>query len=355
MKSIFTLCLLFTIFSYIQVIHAQILEETDLPIIELDPDSQTTPVEKKCIPPCRKGFYCLEGQCVTKCNPPCPDGMDCGEDAECHPRVTTILNALHKIQEISNVNSIKEIIQGVVIKTNKADTRVRILDTIFQCDGDLFLNIPIGDYDVYIDAPRFFVNTEDLAVRLGTIDTIEVKLRPFQINLSILLGAATMKKFSLLAGEANLGINFSAILHTGITGTYIGPINIKSENITNHEYWYIPDTLKEVCTELAGVGASFGFLGIKPIAHKIKFIPQIDLGYWKYDDQKYFLKKYSNGKTEYLDDLEHHIIRKYFARPSLAIRFGEKLFNVNATFSSYIGTGSPIFTIMSGFEVNFPR
>jgi hypothetical protein len=355
MKLILTLYLLFTIFFNIQVTSAQILEEIDLPIIELDPDSLTTPVEKKCIPPCRKGFFCFEGQCVSKCNPPCPDGMDCGEDAECHPRATTILSALHEIQEISKVNTMKEIAQGAVIKINRADARVRILDTTFQCDGDLFLNIPVGDYDVYVDAPRFFINEEDLEVKFGTIDTIEVKLRPFQINAGMLLGASTMKEFSLLAGEANVGVDFSALIHTGITGTYIGPIDSKPVKVTNYGYRYIPDTLKEVWTELTGIGASFGYLGFKPIGHRLKFIPQIDIGYWKYDDQTYYLEKYSNGKSEYLDDLEHHIIRKYFVRPTLSIRFGERVFNLNGKISVYFGTGVPIATFMSGFEVDFPR
>jgi hypothetical protein len=262
---------------------------------------------------------------------------------------------LHEIQVISRVSSKNELVQGAVIKINRGNARVRILDTTFQCDGDLLLNLPVGEYKIYVDAPRFFVNEEDLDVQLGKIDTIEVKLRPFQINTGVLLGTSSMKEFSLLAGEFNVGIDFSALIHTGFTATYIGPIDSKPVHVTNYKYWYIPDTLKEVWTELAGIGASFGYIGFKPIAHIIKFIPQIDIGYWKYDDQTYYLEKHSNGKTEYLDDLEHHTIRNYFVRPTLSIRLGERFFNLNSKISVYIGTSVPIISLMSGFEFDFPR
>jgi hypothetical protein len=355
MKPIYILYVIFFISFYHSVLYAQIIDEIDLPTIEGGSDSLAGSIEKMCVPPCRKGFFCLEGQCISKCNPPCPDGMDCGEDAECHPRATTISNMLHEIQEISRVNTKNELVQGAVIKIDKGDARVRIRDTTFQCDGDLFLNLPVGEYDICIDAPRFFVNEEDLDVQLGKIDTIEVKLRPFQINTGVLLGASSMKEFSLLAGEVNLGVDFSALIHTGFTATYTGPIDSKPKHVTNYEYWYIPDTLKEVCTELAGFGVSFGYLAFKPIAHFIKFIPQIDIGYWKYDDQTYYLEEHSNGKTEYLDNLEHHTIRNYFVRPTLSIRCGERFFNSNSKISVYIGRGVPIVNFMSGFEVDFPR
>jgi len=34
-----------------------------------------------CYPPCRTGFVCYNGQCVSECNPPCPQGTICsGKD-----------------------------------------------------------------------------------------------------------------------------------------------------------------------------------------------------------------------------------------------------------------------------------
>ncbi len=33
----------------------------------------------ECVPSCRTGFFCLEGQCRSRCNPPCPGGQQCLE------------------------------------------------------------------------------------------------------------------------------------------------------------------------------------------------------------------------------------------------------------------------------------
>lgn len=37
----------------------------------------------ECVPACRSGFLCHEGQCVSRCNPPCPQGTSCLENGEC--------------------------------------------------------------------------------------------------------------------------------------------------------------------------------------------------------------------------------------------------------------------------------
>jgi len=36
-----------------------------------------------CQPPCRSGYLCLEGQCVTRCNPPCAADERCTDVGEC--------------------------------------------------------------------------------------------------------------------------------------------------------------------------------------------------------------------------------------------------------------------------------
>lgn len=38
---------------------------------------------EECFPPCRTGFLCHGGQCVSVCNPPCPHGERCTSDGEC--------------------------------------------------------------------------------------------------------------------------------------------------------------------------------------------------------------------------------------------------------------------------------
>jgi hypothetical protein len=37
-----------------------------------------------CAPPCRPGFFCKAGKCVSECNPPCPFGQRCVK-GDCEP------------------------------------------------------------------------------------------------------------------------------------------------------------------------------------------------------------------------------------------------------------------------------
>lgn len=36
-----------------------------------------------CVPPCRAGFMCQRGVCISACNPPCPAGQQCTAQGEC--------------------------------------------------------------------------------------------------------------------------------------------------------------------------------------------------------------------------------------------------------------------------------
>lgn len=36
-----------------------------------------------CVPSCRSGYFCNEGQCLSRCNPPCSAGATCLENGEC--------------------------------------------------------------------------------------------------------------------------------------------------------------------------------------------------------------------------------------------------------------------------------
>jgi hypothetical protein len=48
--------------------------------------SQSTvgaPTVKECVPPCRVGYICVNGNCVSACNPPCPEGTTCNGRGEC--------------------------------------------------------------------------------------------------------------------------------------------------------------------------------------------------------------------------------------------------------------------------------
>ncbi len=41
-----------------------------------------------CMPPCRAGYFCREGECLSRCNPPCAEGQACSDDGECLAALT---------------------------------------------------------------------------------------------------------------------------------------------------------------------------------------------------------------------------------------------------------------------------
>ncbi len=43
----------------------------------------TTAQAQTCVPECRDGFTCVDGECVSACNPPCNEGERCSGDGFC--------------------------------------------------------------------------------------------------------------------------------------------------------------------------------------------------------------------------------------------------------------------------------
>jgi len=55
----------------------------------VSPAPQPTAPASDCFPPCREGFVCSQGQCVSSCNPPCPAGQVCTAGSTCEPADAT--------------------------------------------------------------------------------------------------------------------------------------------------------------------------------------------------------------------------------------------------------------------------
>ena len=36
-----------------------------------------------CYPPCRSGYVCHNGECISRCNPLCPSGQECNQNGDC--------------------------------------------------------------------------------------------------------------------------------------------------------------------------------------------------------------------------------------------------------------------------------
>jgi len=43
----------------------------------------STAQAKDCVPSCRDGYVCYQGQCITACNPPCAEGEQCVGEGQC--------------------------------------------------------------------------------------------------------------------------------------------------------------------------------------------------------------------------------------------------------------------------------
>lgn len=49
------------------------------------PRGSAATVVQACEPPCREGFTCIQGRCLSACNPPCEVGERCTSDGRCLP------------------------------------------------------------------------------------------------------------------------------------------------------------------------------------------------------------------------------------------------------------------------------
>jgi hypothetical protein len=47
------------------------------------PPPAAAPTDAACTPPCRSGFLCQSGVCISACNPPCPADQQCTAQGEC--------------------------------------------------------------------------------------------------------------------------------------------------------------------------------------------------------------------------------------------------------------------------------
>ncbi len=65
----------------------------------------------KCFPPCRTGYVCHNGECISLCNPPCPSGQKCTKEGECinseGPSIETPTSAESEVVQDSKSRNIE--------------------------------------------------------------------------------------------------------------------------------------------------------------------------------------------------------------------------------------------------------
>ncbi len=79
-----------------------------------------------CVPPCRAGYTCIDGECVSLCNPPCPEGTRCDpKTADCVPLYTTPY-----VQQQVECTGNKLLVNGECLKKKDIYTKGDVIFTI---------------------------------------------------------------------------------------------------------------------------------------------------------------------------------------------------------------------------------
>jgi hypothetical protein len=313
--------------------------------------------DRGCFPPCRKGFTCHNGQCVSLCNPPCEQGMECGEDGNCHPSSVPVRGGLESVTGFRVVQGRKELSQGIALSTNVPRARAKVGDTVFEFGQELFLVAPTGSYSVDVDAPGRFIDHRSADVRPGEVDELNFRLRPFKVNISLAFGPAWMPKSVVMEGDLALGVNILTKHYVGVTGFLVAPLFYSAEYMNDTGDFMYPDTTRETGEEMYGIGLTYGYTGFTVLHNFVTVIPQISVGSWRYDDATYYYQRFGNRSTDStytIPSLEHHHYEHYYARPALEMRLGHRSFSFDAKAAAYIGTGRPIVSVCIGFVVAFP-
>ena len=81
-KLISTVCLSIVVALYPATGHAQTPYGTTAPVAAPG-QAPLGPAPATCFPPCRNGYVCVQGQCVSLCNPPCALGEACTATGQC--------------------------------------------------------------------------------------------------------------------------------------------------------------------------------------------------------------------------------------------------------------------------------
>ncbi len=314
--------------------------------------------EGECFPPCRSGYLCHNGDCISKCNPPCPEDMVCCDDGECSTKnsVSDLIALRMKMRTISSmmkVSSADSVIQGVIIKTNAPNSKLLIDDTIFVFDSTLYLNMPTGSYRVYLKAPERLQKYHRFKVANGDAFEITVPLRPIRINAGGAFGPGLTDRTLSLSANFDIGLHVKAKHFFGITGNYVDIFNNSFERLNGPPDGIYPDTIRYIHKDCFGFGLTYGYTGFN-IHNGITLMPRISVGYWLYEDKVTYTEKYvQNNILEYnnIDELATNNYKHYFVKPGIELRIGCRILGFRMHVDTYIGDSFGPITINLGILI----
>jgi hypothetical protein len=314
-----------------------------------DKDSLSKDKVKECFPKCREGYFCSNGECISKCNPPCPENMTCGDDGECHGPVKSesikVRRQLIEMQNISRVASAEEVMQGIIFKTNCLKSEVIIGDTNYTFDNELYLNMPLNHYRVLIKAQGKNTKYQSTVVNIGSIEVFNPHLRSIRLVAAGSLGPAFVNSKLGVMANFDVGFDIASRHFLGFTG---------SSGSAFSDYTYFnrldsvyPDTIKMRDSYVGGFGITYGYTGVH-FWRYVTLIPKISVGYWLLENQTGY--EIDTDKHDYYTyyPINEISYERYFLKPGIELRFGYRVFGFRMHIDNFIGEKIGPFTIGFG-------
>ncbi|MBD3242662.1 MAG: hypothetical protein GF331_18875 [Chitinivibrionales bacterium] len=243
---------------------------------------------------------------------------------------------LLEINSFGAVQSVEELAQGVVLRTNRPQSEVRVEDTVFHFDSVLYLVTPNGEYDLIVSSRGTCPKAEEADIDLGYIETINAEIRPVRISLALSVGPY------VAAGEYGAIVNADA--GVSIAGTHFVAASVNGCANTSDEREYLtdvhdaayPDTMKDGSSVMAGGGITYGYRGLR--VRKVTVMPRITLGYWRKETATWYGTRWDpDSSFKHIKHLNRISYEQYFAKPGVEIRIGYNLFGFRAHIDTFVG------------------
>ncbi len=326
--------------------------ERELSSIALEEKKDSTALNdqsKACFPPCREGYMCSNGECISKCNPPCPANMKCGNDGECHEildrRSLDIKKQANLISNIKRVSSADEVIQGFVIRTNRLNSEVQIGNTKFPFDNELYLLAPARDYSMILNAKGQNIKSISVELEPGHFEDLTINLRPIRLNLGVSCGLGFLKESVGPLGIFDVGMTIASKHFFGMTSSFFMEDDTTIIDNTTDTLFQRHQTI-----DFQGFGATYGYTGF--YIKKVCVVPKVSIGFWETEDITERLIHYRGSDSSSnlnLKTTERKNIEHYFFKPGLEIQFGYKLIGFRINTETYLGEGIGPSGISLGF------
>jgi hypothetical protein len=232
----------------------------------------------QCFPPCRKGYFCLAGVCVSECNPPCPSGYECNE-GDC----MRIVRESHAPSD-----------GGVLVNMGSVTGDVCLEDTCLE-DARGTVTIPHepgNDLTLRIRTKRYFMYEEEMAV--GNRGFTEITPYFRMVKGFLAFGGGLTFFESPEEPGFGLDVEFGCAFQKHIISasiSFVPPIKYDSTDV--------------LADKFGGGGIKYRFVGVG--SKNVRFAPSIALGNWERGLAYYEITKYSryyNGRLQYYSETD---------------------------------------------------